>query len=648
MQAQWMWNFGDFEIWHSLLLHARRQEFGADYPAMWHTDSPEKTVTFRWHGAAERPGSMRVTLCGIGYALLDGHRYPSDTEILIPAGEHTVDLRVVNVTGLPCAYVESDVCPSGDGWLCGLNAYCLTSVGTDAAFRCREATPEVFPFSYTPLEPVSKETVRGGVLYDYGRETFARVTLRDVFSDALIVYGESREEALDRENAVLWQKVSAGEDAMLPARAFRYLYVTGGAKPLAEAEYTPRENRGAFRCTDEKMNRIWDVSAYTFGLNSREFFLDGIKRDRWVWSGDAYQSYMVNRYLFADDAIARRTILALRGRDEMPEHINTILDYSMYWLLSVRDHWFHTGDADFVRRLLPRMESLLRYVEKDKDENGFLTGGEGAWIFIDWSDMDKTGAICAEQMLYIASLRAMAECEELCGNSGRELRERADDMCRRVRAFYYDAEQGAFIDSYTSGKRHVTRHANLFAVMYGIATQEETASIVRNVILNDSVTQITTPYFKFFEMDVLCRLGMRKQVTERIRAYWGGMLELGATSIWEQFDPSAEGVEHYAMYGHPFGCSLCHAWGAGPIYLLGRWYLGVHPTAPAWETFEVEPDDGGLGTVSGTVPVPGGSVYVSMDADAVRVRSDIPGGTLAYGGRRIPLPAGEEVAVPRL
>ena len=33
--AQWIWYYGDFEIYHTLQLHSRRQEYGADYPAFW-------------------------------------------------------------------------------------------------------------------------------------------------------------------------------------------------------------------------------------------------------------------------------------------------------------------------------------------------------------------------------------------------------------------------------------------------------------------------------------------------------------------------------------------------------------------------------------------------------------------------------------
>ena len=188
-------------------------------------------------------------------------------------------------------------------------------MGTSAAHASPDKTPEVFPFSYAPLTPVSREKTAEGTLYDFGRESFGPVSLTAAEGEEItVVYGESREEALDQENAILWERVQGKSAYVLAPRAFRFLHVKGEAQVSAQLEYTPLPYRGAFSCLDEKMNRIWALSAYTFHLNSREFFLDGIKRDRWVWSGDAYQSYMINRYLFFDEAIARRTILALRGK----------------------------------------------------------------------------------------------------------------------------------------------------------------------------------------------------------------------------------------------------------------------------------------------------------------------------------------------
>ena len=102
-----------------------------------------------------------------------------------------------------------------------------------------------------------------------------------------------------------------------------------------------------------------------------------------------------------------------------------------------------------------------------------------------------------------------------------------------------------------------------------------------------------------------------------ITSYWGKMIELGATSIWEEFDPTQIGNEHYAMYGRPYGKSLCHAWGAGSIYILGRYYLGVHPTSAGYRTFKVEPHLGGFKYFKGVVPAGDGTVRVSVDENGV-------------------------------
>ncbi len=52
--------------------------------------------------------------------------------------------------------------------------------------------------------------------------------------------------------------------------------------PALQYEYLPLVHRGAFKSSDEELNKISDVAARTLELNTREFFLDSIKRDRWV------------------------------------------------------------------------------------------------------------------------------------------------------------------------------------------------------------------------------------------------------------------------------------------------------------------------------------------------------------------------------
>jgi alpha-L-rhamnosidase len=650
LKPKWIWHFGDFEIYHSMLLHARRQEKGHDYPAMWHTDTPYATVEFYKTFECEKEGWIRGVTNGVGYLSMDGNMLPTGVRHTVPAGSHHLVFRVTKTDGLPCAFVEGDVCVSDDSWLAGHMDIKRYPACATPAFEDENVTPETFPFQYEPISPISVESIQQGELYDFGRERFGIVRLKNADPAARIgvYYGESREEALDHEHTLVRDSLTGKGEYLLPARAFRYIHLSPAPSGLvleAEYEYLPLEYKGKFACEDELLNKVYDTAAYTFHLNSREFFLDGIKRDRWVWSGDAFQSYMVNNYLFFDQELTRRTIIALRGKDPVEQHINTILDYSLYWIISLKNYYMSFGDLKFVELMFDKAKTLLDYCESKVDENGFLIGKEGDWVFVDWSEIDKEGAVCAEQMLYVHTLRVMAELSALLNRDGAAYAKKAEEMARKVDEFYWDEEKGGYIDSYVSGKRSVTRHANIFAVMFDIADSARQQRILNCVLLNDQVTQITTPYFKFFELDVMCKLGQLDSTTRLMRDYWGGMIRLGATSIWELYDPTESGVQHYAMYGSRYGKSLCHAWGGGPIYLLGRYYLGVCPTSPAYETFEVAPQLGGLERIQGVVPTPNGTVSVEADARRVRVTASCPGGTLSWNGQKIALPAGETVEI---
>src|SRR6516165_1650138 len=99
------------------------------------------------------------------------------------------------------------------------------------------------------------------------------------------------------------------------------------------------------------------------------------------------------------------------------------------------------------------------------------------------------------------------------------------------------------------------------------------------------------------------------------------MLKLGATTFWETFDPGQQGSEHYTMYGKPFGKSLCHGWGASPLYLLGRYFLGVRPLTPGYQTYRIEPHLGGLEWMNGTVPIPGGQITVSVNLRSIVIQA---------------------------
>ena len=141
---------------------------------------------------------------------------------------------------------------------------------------------------------------------------------------------------------------------------------------------------------------------------------------------------------------------------------------------------------------------------------------------------------------------------------------------------------------------------------------------------------------RFYELEALCAMGEQTYVTQQIKDYWGGMLKLGATSFWEEYNPNKKGAEHLAMYGREFGKSLCHAWGASPIYLLGKYYLGVKPTSAGYATYSVEPNLGGLQWMEGKVPTPNGEIALKVTTTEIKVQSPIGTGTLLLKSKTKP------------
>lgn len=633
----WLWYPGDFELYHALQQNFSRIERGYGWPAFWKSEGFRNRVVFRRSYTLKNPASFVVHSKAIGYVLVEQngreHKYPFEQWISCSAEPMRIFVHVGRIDAFPCIYVEGDAVCSDDGWLVEDYAAPAVPAGHSKYYTRPCQDPAEWEYSEKLYLPVRTERVQGGTLYEFETELTAVLWVQcpaGQSAENLTVYcGESREEALDPQHCYYSWHPDA-HTGKCPRCAVRFAFIPGPQVKLAAIhQYVDFPVRAQFHCDDEHLNRIWAVAEHTFRLCSGIFFIDGIKRDKWIWSGDAYQSLFVNRYLLADPDIDQRTLLALRGNDPMTTHINTIVDYSLLWILSVKEHYETYGDLAFLRQVWPKMESLMQFCEQNLDEHGFLVGREQDWTFIDWADLDKEGPVAAIQMLLAACWTDMQVLAEVLGMDSSAYRQKHDALQNSIDRFYWDAEKGAYIDSFVSGKRHVTRQTNIFAVLFDVASLKQRESILRNVIENDAIPPITTPYFNFFQLDMLAGAGHLDAVLQKIREYWGGMLDRGAVTFWEEFDPAITGQEQYDMYGDKFGKSLCHAWAASPIYLLARYFIGLTQTSPDGDHFILAPQLTYFGSLDCTLPVgSGGWVQLQWDGHDLKVETNCKHGVL--------------------
>lgn len=682
-KAQWIWFPGDREIWLGNYFNNRRTERGAMFPPFWKQDSHWQTVEFSKEFTLLHPDTLHIAVEGTYNFMLDGKlQFGQPSTWNLSAGKHKLNIKVHSIATPPSLHIYGERPDSpvstDESWLVTNEDKIWideNGIAHGSGIYLKPGTwpgcddPNTLPSKFELLKTTPRSAVRryssdalapNARLYDFGQETMGYIVLHNAHGLIEIYYGESEEEAMDQEHCETLDKVQIEGNYTLPgSKAFRYVQVVGDAEDVSMLyEYLPHDDSssGQFECSDRLLNEIWSVGAYTMDLTTREFMMDGIKRDRWTWSGDAIQSYLMNYYLRFDSEAVKRTIRQLRGKDPVTSHINTILDYTFYWFNALGDYYLYTGDKDFILEMYPHACTLMDYTLGRLTEEGLAIGQPDDWVFVDWVDfpMHKRGILAFEQILLYRTLKTMERCSELAGDFSRPYGEMAEKLKAKTNELFWNNQEHAYMHalepkdaerSSLSLNPQITKFPNMMAILYQMADENRQQQILRHVMLNPAIPAITTPYMRFYELAALCQLGLQKEVLPEIMAYWGGMIHEGATSFWEKYDPNA--TNHLEMYGRPYGKSLCHAWGASPIYLIGRYYLGVEPTAPGYTSYTVKPCLGTLSWMKGDVPTPFGPIHIEMDSDRLSVSAPtgIGTGQIILGTRQAEILPGQTITL---
>jgi hypothetical protein len=155
---------------------------------------------------------------------------------------------------------------------------------------------------------------------------------------------------------------------------------------------------------------------------------------------------------------------------------------------------------------------------------------------------------------------------------------------------------------------------------------------VSAVLRKDGPKDLST-FYGFYVLNALAKSGDIDTGLDFISQYWGGMLDYGATTFWEDFDlawtkdagridePVAAGKKdlHGDFGAHcyvGFRHSFCHGWAGGPTAWLSRNVLGITPVAPGCARVSITPNLGRLEWAEGSYPTPKGPIHVRHEKQA--------------------------------
>ncbi|MBW4026118.1 MAG: alpha-L-rhamnosidase [Acidobacteria bacterium] len=485
-----------------------------------------------------------------------------------------------------------------------------------------------------------------GLTLDFGREVTGRVELisdSDNEATVSIQYGESQGEVNDGPYlGVNLLRIPPHGSAHGPKSAFRYArirFLSGGSELRFKAIhlediYYPVNYAGSFESSDPLLNRIWETGAYTVHLCMQDDIWDAPKRDRGRWMGDTDISGHVSDTIFFDHFLLKDTMSRLVGDVPVQEHVNGIPGYSAFWVTELQNYYRHTGDKQFLEKVHPQLSQLLQVMDKEFDAQNQFTNRTHAWLFVDWAINLYGDNPEVRQATTLEYYRAYVDganlLKELGDTSNADhFKSRAAQLKKAAQRSLWSQSDGDF------GPRWQT---NAMAVLSGVADPDQYGSIWTNVLSKVGEPtfrpNLITPYYGAYVLDAMAKMDHRDAALKWIREYWGGMIDEGATTFWEAYDPSwpkdnphldlqADGRAGYFV-------SMAHGWSAAPTYWLMEQVLGIQPVAEGFSRVVIRPDLLDLKWARGQEPTPEGPLKVELHAEnGMKASIDVPAGVNA-------------------
>jgi hypothetical protein len=389
----------------------------------------------------------------------------------------------------------------------------------------------------------------------------------------------------------------------------------------------PWNIQGAFRCSDPRLNQIWEMCAYTLRLCSEDTFTDCPTYEQTLWTGDAcHADVLVHHAVHGDPRLTRRVLLVVaQSLERLPiagaqvpgDWENDLLpDWSFFWAMGCANYYQLTGDEAFAREVYPAMKQQAEFVLAHRNAAGVLAL-PGFWHLLDWCDMPRepNDVVPHESCLAVAALNATAdiavaadreaEAERWRAGAG-ELAEAVNRECwRPEHQAYDDLWLAAGAGSARAAANHFSQPSNIAALLSGVAVGERAAAILPNLVTcPPGWVASGSPWMHSIGAMLLAERGEIGPVLGTLRDRWGDMLDRGAMTAWETFK---------GFQPDFWTRSWCHAWSALPAYLLSAFVLGVRPSEPGYATALIAPQLGDLAWAEGKVPTAHGPIAVRAE-----------------------------------
>lgn len=430
-------------------------------------------------------------------------------------------------------------------------------------------------------------------------------------------------------------------------RGFRFLsvvvYFEGKCKfkPIFKRVFHP-VNENYFNCSDELLNKFWDVSKKTLRTCMLDCYVDCCNREQVMWIYDACVEGLAGFYTFGDTKLFRRS-LRLVGQSALPNGVlrnmgpaeasfMILPDQTMTWIISLWDYYMLTADIEFLKEMEKPIVGFLEYCLENITNEGLFVPPLGAWHWIDWAYLDKRPySLPVNALLFIAAHRANMIADKIAAGYLAELAKKIYSTISPNLARFYSPESCAFVDHIEPIDKSAIPETDTSINPLGWPAdfdlyRENSCSIHANslmllaakvddgIITKDMATAALNCLIGLLEEDfnernvfgpgwtdkiigVLFDYGKAKNAIELLKKFYGHSLSGNAPTWGENFSTS------------PYNSA--HGWGACINTILAKYVLGISPAEEGFEAINFLPDCPGVNFAKGSIMTRKGQADIS-------------------------------------
>jgi alpha-L-rhamnosidase len=407
------------------------------------------------------------------------------------------------------------------------------------------------------------------------------------------------------------------------------------------------DERGKLETSDGQFNHMLEVSRHTLRANTSYHYEDCPIREQALWVMDMRIMARINAYLHGNHELNAKCIrqalaiqrdngfIAATGPKE--NNMNT-LDFLFHLVGTVWEHYERTGDRELVAEAWPALRRVDAFVQTMADADGLLDSTRVPWgnLFLDWStEIERWGKTAIHNALYVIHCDHMALLGGVAGDDdASEFTARAKALRAAAHKCFFIPKQGVYRDAWRNGEPipTISQQANMAMILAAIPPGNLIAKIMEKVWESDAYPRPYGPSYYLIVCDALAKIGRHDAIEQVLRDYWGPMLDRGATTWWEVFNPGTPewvyphpllgNVPTYEMDWIPVSC--CHGWSGVPAYVIPMHFLGVDLSRMHEKRVAIDPKLPGLFEEARyDLPLAGGMLRLRYHAKGAGYKIDI-------------------------